>query len=279
MTLGTSKYCCTRYNCFAASFFFRTKTFRLKHTFSFPLSSPVDFFLALAFFGPMVLPYSHSSLAVEGPHRSVRELIGIETERIREVSAEVPPHLAAHVITFLTVSDFALARQKRNTLRVQYNAVPSTPVLRPVLSPTVEIVERTLLEKQQESTLAVVLCCVSRLMERMDDDDDNLFEIDDDDDDEGIEGDTNNPLATAHPTAVVVAAAAAAASTATATVTGEILSSSPEDLPIEEGEEQERGMGSDPYDPNDWGDVLGGAEANEAETRQGKALTVLRLLL
>lgn len=98
----------------------------------------------------------------------------------------------------------------------------------------------------------------------MDDDDDHLFEIDDDDDDDddGIEDGAENPLASTY-----LAAAAAAPNAFAPTAAGEALSPSPEDLPVEEEEEGERGMGNNPYDANDWDDLPGGAEADGAKTR------------
>lgn len=104
----------------------------------------------------------------------------------------------------------------------------------------------------------------------MDGDEDDVFEIDDDDDDDTEDDAVDNPVASAYPTPV--AATSAADDTG---VAGKALLLSPGDLPIEEEEvEGEMVMGSDPYNPNDWGDLLCGADADEAETRRGKTHTV-----
>lgn len=85
--------------------FLLRKMLHLKQTFSFPLSSPVDFFLALAFFGPMVLTYSHTSLAVEGAHQPVRE-INVQREKRVQHRSSAAHGGQYHNVMSLTVSEF-----------------------------------------------------------------------------------------------------------------------------------------------------------------------------
>lgn len=96
-----------------------------------------------------------------------------------------------------------------------------------------------------------------------DNDEDNLFDLEDDDEEElepDISAVDDNLVASAEPMVGTIAGTS---------VPG-VSSALPEDPEIgEEEEDEDRGMGSDPYNQNDW-DYLGGAMGEEAETRRDR---------
>ncbi|CAM9787773.1 unnamed protein product, partial [Scytosiphon promiscuus] len=97
------------------------------------------------------------------------------------------------------------------------------------------------------------------------DNDDDLFDLEEDDEELKVGQDTADVSAVDHKP---VASAEIMAGSAAGTRIAEVSSTPPGDVEVME-EEEDGGMGSDPYSQHDW-DFPGGAMGEEAETRQDR---------